>query len=108
MKKILYSFIGGEYNGMILNRGEVGLIGNGRYSEDLSLLRKAGRLVHGPELDNQPLVDGYLGPMRDGLRYVVGDKFKYEFECTEDEKANNEAIIMLRYETQEVYNMLSR
>ena len=52
------------------------------YSEDLSELRAQGICVHRAELDNQPEYEGFLGPMWDGG--------------------------MLRYETTEVYDMLSR
>lgn len=48
-------------------------------TDDLSELRKQGRCVHRAELDNQPTFEGFLGPMWDGG--------------------------MLRYETQEVYDM---
>ena len=75
-------FVGGRYNGMVVTAEELEAMGNGRRSEDLSELRARGCLVHRAELDNQPLVDGYLSPMWDGGR--------------------------LRYETYEVYDMLSR
>lgn len=52
------------------------------YTEDLSELRAKGACVHRAELDNKPIYEGFLGPMWDG-----GD---------------------FRYETQEVYDMLSR
>ena len=52
------------------------------YTEDLSELRAQGRCVHRKELDNQPIFDGFLGPMWDGG--------------------------ILRYETPEIYDMLSR
>lgn len=52
------------------------------YTEDLSELRAKGACVHRAELDNEPIYEGFLGPMWDG-----GD---------------------FRYETQEVYDMLSR
>lgn len=51
------------------------------HTEDLSELRAKGRCVHRAELDNQPIFEGFLSPMWDG-----GE---------------------LRYETQEVYDMLS-
>lgn len=54
---------------------------------DLSVLRAMGRLVRRVELDNRPVFDGYVGPMWDGTRPG--------------------GIAVLRYETQEVYNMLS-
>ena len=74
-------FVGGKYNGQIMTVEEVKIIGNGKYTKDLTESRNKGACVHRAELDNQPLVDGYLSPMWDGGR--------------------------LRYETQEVYNMLS-
>ena len=52
------------------------------YTEDLTELRNQGRLVHRAELDNQPMFEHWCGPMWDG-----GE---------------------LRYETWEVYDMLSR
>lgn len=52
------------------------------YEPDLSLLRAQGLCVHRAELDNKPKYKGFLGPMWDG-----GD---------------------FRYETQEIYDLLSR
>ena len=52
------------------------------YTEDLSELREQGRCVHRAELDNQPEYEGWCGPMWDGGGF--------------------------RYETWEVYDMLSR
>jgi hypothetical protein len=52
------------------------------YTEDLSERRAAGDIVHRAELDNQPEFEGFLGPMWDGG--------------------------MLRYETAEMYDRLSR
>lgn len=52
------------------------------YTEDLSNIRNSGRgMCHRAELDNQPEIDGYFGPMWDGD--------------------------MLRYETYELYRLLS-
>lgn len=75
-------FVGGKLNGQVMPVEKViREYCNGHYTEDLSEIRKRGGCVHRKELDNQPMVDGYLSPMWDGG--------------------------MLRYETQEVYNMLS-
>ena len=52
------------------------------FTEDLSEVRAKGACVHCKELDNQPEYKGWIGPM------LNGNKF--------------------RYETQEVYDMLSR
>jgi hypothetical protein len=77
-----YIFIGGKYNYHIYSREQVISIGNGKFTEDLSELRAKGVCCHRKELDNQPLVDGYLSPMWDGGK--------------------------IRYETQDVYDALSR
>lgn len=52
------------------------------YLEDHTDLRERGICTHCKELDNQPRFKGWVGPMFDGG--------------------------MLRYETQDVYDMLSR
>ena len=80
---MLAHFVGGNLNGVVCSVEEVKRkYWNGRLTEDLTEARKRGAWVHRAELDNQPEVNGYLGPMWDGG--------------------------MLRYETQEVYDMLSR
>ena len=89
MKNYAYQFHGGRLNGTTLNQSQAEFFCDG-YSEDLSEIRKAGGFVRRPELDNQPTFVGYLGPMWDGTRVVNGIEFA-----------------MLRYETQEVYDMLS-
>ena len=74
-------FVGGVLNGSVFkSTSDVPLKVIG-FTDDLSDLRAQGRIVHRAELDNQPCFEGYLSPMWDGDG--------------------------LRYETQEVYNMLS-
>lgn len=76
-------FVGGRLNGFECDLSYVrDVLGNGQFSTDWSKERSEGRCVPRKELDNQPHVDGYLGPMWDCGKF--------------------------RYETQEVYNMLSR
>lgn len=58
-------------------------------TEDLSAERARGELVRRKELDNKPRFDGYTPPMWDGTR-------------------NDGEYAVLRYETWEVYDMLSR
>lgn len=88
--KYAYSFFGGPLNGVTFtNHNDAIAFANGK-SEDLSEIRKAGGCVHRPELDNQPTYDGYLGPMWDGTRMIDGEEYA-----------------IMRYETQEVYDMLS-
>lgn len=57
------------------------------YTEDLTVYRRQGSIVHRQELDNRPMFKGFLGPMWNGT--------------TEDGEP------IFRYETQSVYDMLS-
>lgn len=91
--KTVYEFVGGRYNGMKMPKEAVVAIGNGRFSKDWSEERKVSEYVPREELDNQPLVDGYLSPMWDGIRF--------DPMCLE-------TYAVLRYETQAVYDELSR
>lgn len=76
-------FVGGVYDGKYLTEAQVEKdLCNGKHSADLSEIRARGGCVHHAVLDNCPMVDGYLSPMWDAG--------------------------MLRYETPEVYDMLSR
>lgn len=82
-REFMCHFVGGRLNGARIPVSEVcEKHCSGEYTEDLSAERARGALVHRAELDNQPKVKGYCGPMWDG-----GE---------------------LRYETWEVYDMLSR
>ncbi len=75
-------FVGGIHDGKYMTEWQIEQeLCNGKHSADLSEVRARGGCVHHAVLDNNPLVDGYLSPMWDGG--------------------------MLRYETQEVYDMLS-
>ena len=88
MKNFICRFVGGPKQGM-MNYEEAVASCNG-FSEDLTEQRKRGAWVHRAELDNQPTFNGYLGPMWDGTMNINGVEHG-----------------VLRYETQEVYNMLS-
>ena len=112
--KLVYEFHGGQYGGKRMTRSEVMEIYDGSFSKDWSAERRAGAIVPRAELDNQPEVDGYLGPMFDGTRYVVDNKEYYSFQyerLPEETKKSFKGIVeiigVLRYETQEVYDMLS-
>ena len=77
-------FVGGRLHGKTMTTEEIMLdktIWNGKFSPNYTDERRRGGCVPRAELDNAPLVDGYLSPMWDGGH--------------------------LRYETQEVYDMLS-
>ena len=75
-------FYGGKYDGQMMTEWQVEQkLCNGQHSYDGKETRANGGVCHFAVLDNNPLVDGYLSPMWDGGR--------------------------LRYETQEVYDVLS-
>ena len=104
--KYLYEFIGGPLNGRMMQHEEVEQMADGHrpyYGRERAL----GACVPREELDGQPTVKGYLWPMWDGTRYMVDGKLKSDWSLTEEEKQGLEPIGILRYETQEVYNILS-
>lgn len=78
-------FVGGRYAGRTVDVDEIYWtpgMWNGFETPDYSEIRASGGLAPRAELDHQPKVSGYVGPMWDGG--------------------------MLRYETVEVYDALSR
>lgn len=106
--KYLYQLVGGLYNGNMFRYAGLearDLIAG--YSQDMSQIRATGTVCKRAELDNQPIVKGYLGPMYGGVMYFVNGKLKYDFMCDEDEK-QGERFIIIRYETQKAYDMLSQ
>ena len=105
--RVFYQFWGGHLNKQTFVRSEVEEIACG-HTPDMTYKRVRGVLCQRQELDNQPKVAGYLGPMWDGERYILSNgEMVYTFE-----KVNPDSIVevvsVLRYETQEVYNQLSR
>ncbi len=88
--KYAFEFVGGPLNG-VRSLNNVIAFSTGK-SEDLSAIRKVNRYaVHRVELDNQPTFDGYCGPMWGGERDINGEHYA-----------------VLRYETWDVYDALSR
>ena len=83
--EFIYQFFGGKYNGKTMTRKEIESLSSGT-TEDLTHIRQLGGTCHRKELDNQPLVNGYLSPMFSHIDY---------------------GLVYLRYETQEVYDMMS-
>lgn len=101
--RVFYQFCGGPLSGTTMVRSEVELIAEG-HTPDKSRERLAGQLVTRKELDNQPKVAGYLGPMWDGERYLLdGGMMVHKFQCVDMAKVV-EIVGVIRYETQEVYN----
>lgn len=73
-------FVGGKYNGMVVDHDTLMKMGNGQFTLRWSALKEHNPLLINLDLEDQPMVDGYLSPMQDGGR--------------------------LRYETQEVYDLM--
>ena len=81
----IYKFFGGKLNKSILTREQIDKISDG-LTTDYNNERKIRITAHRKELDNQPTVKEYLGPIYENIGY---------------------GKIYLRYETQEIYDMLS-
>lgn len=72
-------FVGGKYHGLYMTHKELKAKGNGKFTPRWSAMKYHNSHVS-PDLEDQPMIDGYLSPMLDGGR--------------------------LRYETQEVYDLM--
>lgn len=105
--KYLYEFVGGPLSGQKKQHEEVEQIANGHHPY-FGRERAVGYLVPREELDGQPTVEGYIGPMWDGLRYEVDGSMEYDWRLTEEDKEGKEPIAIIRYESHEVYEKLSR
>lgn len=73
-------FVGGKYNGLMVDHKTLMEMGNGQFTLRWSQCKEHNPLLLNLDLEDQPMVDGYLSPMQDGDR--------------------------LRYETQEVYDLM--
>lgn len=83
--KYLYEFYSGELSGKVLSAEQINKISKLK-TQNFEKERAQGILVHRKELDDQPIIENYLGPMFDRIDY---------------------GKVYLRYETQEIYDMLS-
>jgi len=66
--RFIYQLCGGEYNGKMWSFAALevrGLITG--FNKDKKAQRSAGMLVYREELDNQPHLKGYVGPMYNGI-----------------------------------------
>lgn len=88
MANYICQFVGGMKEGFLDYETAVATCDS--FTEDKSEWRAHGALVQRPELDNQPKFNGYIGPMWDGELTIDGIPFG-----------------VLRYETPDVYRMLS-
>lgn len=84
----IYQFCGGKYNGQLKERKDVEQFPeyNG-VSKNYSKERMQNLVVPREELDEQPVLAGYLGPMYNGTTIYNGRK-----------------CVVIRYETQEIYD----
>ena len=105
--RLFYEFIGGALPRRFYVRSEVEEMAIG-HTPDRSRERLAGMLVPRKELDNQPKVAGFVGPMWDGERYMLeSGMIVHTFENVD--LANVVEIVgIIRYETQEAYDILSQ
>jgi len=71
--RFIYQFCGGEYSGKMWQFAAMevrGLITG--FNPDKKAQRAAGMLVYCEELDNQPRIKGYNGPMYNGIDDETG------------------------------------
>ena len=103
---LAYSFVGGQLDGQQFDRQTVEAFAEG-YTPNNTLKRAAGLLCPRKELDEQPKICGYYGPMWDGIRCVMKDgSIKYDFQVKDTSQVLR-IYGVLRYETEEVYDMMS-
>lgn len=101
-----YCFYGGQLDGEQFDRQIVEAFAEG-YTPNNTLKRAAGILCARQELDEQPKIAGYYGPMWDGIRCVMKDgSIKYDFQVKDNEQVLRKYGV-LRYETEEVYSAMS-
>ena len=74
-KDIEARFVGGKLDGMRISHEELMKMQNKGYTPRFSELKSHNPLLVNLELEDQPIIDGYLSPMIDGgcLRYEVID-----------------------------------
>ena len=70
--------VGGKLNGKYNRKYVIEHFHSGRYTQDCSTVREKGFICQRKELDRQPVINGYLGPMWDGgqLRYESFDVYR--------------------------------
>ena len=101
--RLFYEFIGGALPRRFYVRSEVEEMAVG-HTPDRSRERLAGMLVPRKELDNQPKVAGFIGPM---CYMLDSGMIVHTFEKV-DLAHVVEIVGIIRYETQETYDILSR
>ena len=64
-------FVGGKYHGLYMTHQELKTKGNGEFTPRWSAMKYHNDSTVNLDLEDQPMIDGYLSPMMDGgyLRY---------------------------------------
>ena len=75
-------FVGGRYHGLYMTHRELMSKGNGRFTPRWSAMKEHNPLLINLDLEDQPMVDGYLSPMWDGgyLRYETQEIYDKMFD----------------------------
>ena len=70
-------FVGGKYHGLYMTHKELKSHGNGKFTIRWSALSEHNPLLVNLDLEDQPMIDGYLSPMWDGgfLRYETQEVY---------------------------------
>lgn len=75
-------FVGGRYHGLYMTHEELKAKGNGKFTPRWSAMPTHNQLLVNLNLEDQPMIDGYLSPMWDGgrLRYETQEKYDEMFK----------------------------
>lgn len=106
--RFVYEFHGGRYDGRRMTRHETIKVGNAEFTDNMIYERLEGMSAHREELDDQPLVSGYLSPMWGGMMYLVDGEEKSEFDVPEEDRKSHLCFGIIRYEAQEYYEEMCR
>jgi len=75
-------FVGGRYHGLYMTHKELIKKGNGQFTPRWSAMPTHNQLLVNLDLEDQPMIDGYLSPMWDGgyLRYETQEVYDRMFD----------------------------
>lgn len=75
-------FVGGKYHGLYMTHADLLRKGNGTFTPRWSAMKYHNKELVNLDLEDQPMIDGYLSPMLDGgyLRYETQEKYDESFD----------------------------
>lgn len=75
-------FVGGKYHGLYMTHKELCRKGNGKFTPRWSAMKYHNENLINLDLEDQPMIDGYLSPMLDGgyLRYETQKVYDQSFD----------------------------